>query len=70
MTRAYFKGAVGALVVFDMGDSHTFAAARKWKEDIDKKCALPDGRKIPAILVANKVVESVTESVAMISQVH
>ena len=55
MTRAYFKGAVGALVVFDSGDSHTYSAARKWKADIDKKCALPDGRKIPAILIANKV---------------
>jgi len=54
MTRAYFKGAVGALVVFDSGDSHTYSAARKWKVDIDKKCALPDGRKIPAILIANK----------------
>ena len=55
MTRAYFKGAVGALVVFDLGDAQTYSAARKWKADIDKKCALPDGRKIPAILVANKV---------------
>ena len=54
MTRAYFKGAVGALVVFDLGDAHTYSAARKWKADIDKKCALPDGRKIPAILIANK----------------
>ena len=55
MTRAYFKGAVGALVVFDLGDAHTYSAARKWKADIDKKCALPDGRKIPTILIANKV---------------
>ena len=27
---------------------------RKWKADVDKKCFLPDGKKIPCILVANK----------------
>lgn len=27
----------------------------KWKRDVDSKCALPDGRAIPCILLANKV---------------
>ena len=65
MTRAYFKGAVGALVVFDLGDSQTYSAARKWKADIDKKCALPDGRKIPSILIANKVRSTKIEDLQM-----
>ena len=64
MTRAYFKGAVGALVVFDLGDAHTYSAARKWKADIDKKCALPDGRKIPAILIANKASSVFAQAIA------
>ncbi|CAB4060500.1 SLC24A4 [Lepeophtheirus salmonis] len=39
MTRAYFKGSVGAI---------------KWKEELDEKCALPEGQNVPAILLSNK----------------
>ncbi|XP_059084201.1 ras-related protein Rab-38-like [Tigriopus californicus] len=54
MTRAYFKGAMGALVVFDLSNAQSFEAVAKWKGDIDKKCLLPDGRRIPTILIGNK----------------
>ncbi|TRY76621.1 hypothetical protein TCAL_16001 [Tigriopus californicus] len=32
----------------------SFEAVAKWKGDIDKKCLLPDGRRIPTILIGNK----------------
>ena len=45
---------MGALVIFDQSNAKTFAAAERWKADIDKKCQLPSGQKIPTILIANK----------------
>lgn len=55
MTRAYYKGAVGAVVMFDQTDVRTFHAAfEKWKADIDEKVLIPGGRKIPVLLVCNK----------------
>ena len=47
-------GAMGALVLFDMTHSGSFEAVEKWKKDLDQKCLLPDGRRIPAVLLANK----------------
>ena len=54
MTRVYYKDAVAALVVFDVTHPPSFKNIKKWKEDIDEKVTLPDGRPIPCILVANK----------------
>ncbi|XP_035276051.1 ras-related protein Rab-32 [Anguilla anguilla] len=54
MTRVYYKGAVGAFVVFDLTRAYTFEAVTKWKEDLDCKVKLPDGRPIPTVLLANK----------------
>ena len=34
MTRAYYKGAVGALIVFDWSNVKTFDAVDKWKRDL------------------------------------
>eukprot|EP00094_Tigriopus_californicus_P011793 TCALIF_11391-PA protein Name:"Similar to Rab38 Ras-related protein Rab-38 (Mus musculus)" AED:0.22 eAED:0.22 QI:0/0/0/0.5/1/1/2/114/72 len=45
---------MGALVVFDLSNAQSFEAVAKWKGDIDKKCLLPDGRRIPTILIGNK----------------
>ncbi|EGD79726.1 rab GTPase [Salpingoeca rosetta] len=54
MTRVYYKEAVGAFVVFDVTRLDTFKAVKTWKEDIDAKVFLPDGSKIPVVLMANK----------------
>ena len=55
MTRVYYKEAVGAFLVFDITRMSTFDAVQKWKADIDEKVTLPDGSKIPVVLLANKV---------------
>mmetsp|Transcript_77909 Transcript_77909/g.137360 ORF Transcript_77909/g.137360 Transcript_77909/m.137360 type:complete len:210 (-) Transcript_77909:431-1060(-) len=54
MTRVYYQAAVGALVVYDVTRPESFDAVAKWKSDIDQKVFLPDGSKIPCVLVANK----------------
>lgn len=46
---------MGALILFDWTHAMTFDAVAKWKKDLDSKCFLPDGRRIPVILIANKV---------------
>jgi len=33
----------------------TFQAVKKWKDDIDNKVTLPNGKRLPVILLANKV---------------
>lgn len=55
MTRVYYKEAVGAFVVFDVTRASTLEAVPKWKQDLDSKVVLPDGRPIPTVLLANKV---------------
>uniref|UniRef100_A0A7N6BLF7 Ras-related protein Rab n=1 Tax=Anabas testudineus TaxID=64144 RepID=A0A7N6BLF7_ANATE len=54
MTRVYYREAVGALVVFDVTRASTFDAVLKWKEDLDSKVTLNHGRPVPAVLLANK----------------
>ena len=53
--QVYYRGAVGAFVLFDVTESASFDAVQMWKEDIDTKVALPNDRPIPAVLLANKV---------------
>ena len=57
MTRVYYKEAVGAFVVFDVTRLSTFEAVQMWKADLDNKVLLPNGKAIPAVLLANKVSE-------------
>lgn len=54
MTRVYYKEAVGAFIVFDANRAATFDAVMRWKNDLDTKVTLPDGSKIPCVLLANK----------------
>ncbi|KAM3594174.1 uncharacterized protein V6R79_003577 [Siganus canaliculatus] len=54
MSRVYYKGTMGAIVVFDITDRSTLDAAVKWKQDLDSKVSLNGGRLIPAVLLANK----------------
>jgi len=55
MTRVYYKYAIAAVVVFDISRPNTFDAVQKWKEDVDSKVVLPDGNRIPCVLLANKI---------------
>ncbi|KAG5879791.1 hypothetical protein JTB14_027199 [Gonioctena quinquepunctata] len=54
MTRVYYKEAVGAFIVFDVTRKATFESVENWKTDLDSKVQLPDGSKIPCVLLANK----------------
>lgn len=54
MTRAYYKGALGCVVIFDISDSKSFLSCRLWKQDLDLKTLLPNGQPLPCILLANK----------------
>lgn len=54
MSRVYYKGAMGAIVVFDITNSSSLEAASEWKQDLDSKVCLTSGRPVPAVLLANK----------------
>lgn len=54
MSRVYYKGAMGVLVVFDITNSSTLEAASEWKEDLDRNVCLHSGHLLPAVLLANK----------------
>ncbi|CBJ31636.1 Rab32C, RAB family GTPase [Ectocarpus siliculosus] len=55
MNRAYFKGALGALVVYDISRPQTFDSAAKWKQELDANITLPNGSSLPVVLLGNKV---------------
>lgn len=54
MTRVYYREAVGAFIVFDVTRPSTFEAVKKWKEDLDAKLNLSNGKRVTAVLLANK----------------
>ncbi|XP_026189197.1 ras-related protein Rab-7L1-like isoform X2 [Mastacembelus armatus] len=54
MTRIYYKGALGCIVMFDVTSSSSFLNCPHWKNDLDNKAMLPNGNSIPCILLANK----------------
>ncbi|XP_076876216.1 ras-related protein Rab-38b [Brachyhypopomus gauderio] len=58
MTRVYYREAVGAFIVFDVTRPATFEAVTKWKEDLDSKLTLANGRSIATVLLANKCDQS------------
>lgn len=51
----YYKDSHGCLILFDLSNRNTLRNAIKWKTDVDSLCTSPDGRKLPCILIANKV---------------
>lgn len=58
MTQAYYRGAIGAFIVYDATRPLTFQNVSRWKNDIDTKVELPlawGGGSIPVVLLANKV---------------
>ncbi|XP_042317082.1 ras-related protein Rab-38 isoform X3 [Sceloporus undulatus] len=58
MTRVYYREAMGAFIVFDVTRPATFEAVTKWKEDLDTKLTLPNGKPVPTVLLANKCDQS------------
>ena len=55
MTRTYYKGAAGCVIVCDITNRKSFEQAKVWKQDLDAKVFLPNCECLPCILVANKV---------------
>lgn len=55
MTRVYYKEANACIIVFDITQRRTFQNVTKWKNDLDSKVHLPNGKTVPCILLANKV---------------
>ncbi|CAM9896328.1 unnamed protein product [Scytosiphon promiscuus] len=55
VNRVFFKGALGALVVYDISRPQTFDSAVKWKQELDANITLPNGNRLPVVLLGNKV---------------
>ncbi|XP_075956753.1 ras-related protein Rab-38 [Anarhichas minor] len=54
MTRVYYREAMGAFIVFDVTRPASFEAITKWKEDLDSKLTLANGKPVATVLLANK----------------
>ncbi|NWX88202.1 RAB7L protein, partial [Nothoprocta ornata] len=54
MTRLYYREASACVVMFDVTNLSSFSNSQKWKQDLDSKLVLPDGRPVPCLLLANK----------------
>lgn len=54
MTRIYYQYAIAAVICFDISRPSTLDNVRKWRDDINEKVQLPDGKPIPMLLLANK----------------
>lgn len=53
--QVYYKGAVGAFVVFDLSNNEDGGeSVRGWKQDIDDKVRMPNGANIPVVLLGSK----------------
>ena len=50
ITKAYYKGADGILVVFDLTDRESFNNVDSWLKEIEKHC----GTDVSVIVLANK----------------
>lgn len=54
MTRVFYRLSIAAIVCFDISRPSTFDNVKKWRDDINEKVELPNGKPIPMILLANK----------------
>lgn len=54
LTRAYYRGASAAFVVFNVADMESLNIANEWKNEIDKKVHASTGFPIPCVLLGNK----------------
>ena len=55
IVQAYYREAVGGLVVYDVTRRTSFEHCLQWKEEIDRAVHLENGDPIPIVLIANKV---------------
>eukprot|EP00118_Oscarella_pearsei_P026747 m.310385 g.310385 ORF g.310385 m.310385 type:complete len:224 (+) comp51310_c0_seq1:163-834(+) len=53
MTRVYYRGAAGCLLMFDLTQRQSFVSVEKWKKDLDSKVRWKN-KKVPTLLVGNK----------------
>ena len=51
ITKAYYKGADGILVVFDLTDKESFMNVDGWLKEIEKHC----GTDVSVIVLGNKM---------------
>lgn len=57
IAQAYFRGAHGVLLVYDVTNERSFANVRRWADDVDRQTALSDGgggSSVLKIVVGNK----------------
>mmetsp|Transcript_12598 Transcript_12598/g.32218 ORF Transcript_12598/g.32218 Transcript_12598/m.32218 type:complete len:223 (+) Transcript_12598:46-714(+) len=54
MTHVYYKYAIAAIIVFDLGRPPTFESVVKWQKDLNEKVMLANEEPVPTILLANK----------------
>jgi small GTP-binding protein len=55
MTGIYYRGCVGAIVVFDLTRGNTFKGTAYWTKDIDDKVRILGGKVVPKILLGNNI---------------
>ena len=54
MTRVYYRESHGCIIMMDLASKKSLESVARWKDDLDSKVSLNDGRPIPALLLANK----------------
>lgn len=54
MTHVYYKYAIAAIIVYDLGRPATFESVIKWHRDLNEKVMLANEEPVPVILLANK----------------
>ena len=54
IARVYYKNSHGAILVYDVSRPKTFETVAKWKEEIDRRVLLSNGKPLPVLLVGNK----------------
>ena len=55
MTRVFFREAVACIITYEVELPSSFESSQSWKEDLDAKVRLPNGDRIPTVLLGNKV---------------
>ena len=56
MCRNYYQDANGCCVMFDITNKKSLENCENWKKELDNKVFQPNGKPIPSILLANKVI--------------
>lgn len=52
--KYYLRNAIGAIIVFDATALQSIDGVSEWKDILDRIARLPDGSKVPCVLLANK----------------